>query len=152
MFNATVPADAPSDYRVAPALAARLLGLALALVGVLVFVAALVVALLELPVATIIAVAVLGVAAVGLAGWWAVRRAYVVHLDEQGYRVRYVRGAGTTAARWSDVQDAGARTVADTSCLVLRLRDGRTTTIPFEVVAVDPPTLVRDVTDRLSRG
>jgi hypothetical protein len=35
---------------------------------------------------------------------------------------------------------------------VLRLRDGRTTSIPFEVVAVDPPTLVRDVTDRLSRG
>jgi hypothetical protein len=96
-------------------------------------------------------VAVLGAAAVGLAGWWA-RRAYVVHLDEAGYRVRYVRGAGTSAARWSDVQDAGARTVAGTACLVLRLRDGRTTTIPFEVVAVDPPTLVRDVTDRLSRG
>lgn len=152
VFNAHVPADASSDYRVAPALAARLLGLALAFVGVLVFGAAVVVALLGLPIGTIVAVAVAGVAAVGLAAWWASRRAYVVHLDEVGYRVRFVRGAGTTAARWSDVQDAGTRTVADTPCLVLRLRDGRTTTIPFEAVAVDPPTFVRDVTERLSRG
>ncbi len=30
----------------------------------------------------------------------------VVHLDESGYRVALVRGAGVKEARWSDVEDA----------------------------------------------
>jgi hypothetical protein len=146
-----VSSVAPSDYRVSPALAVRLVGLALTLVGVLVFLTALAVALAGGGVVAIPVAAVAGVAVVGAAGWWVLRRARVVHVDDQGYRVRFVRGAGATTARWNDVADADTRVVADTACLVLRLRDGRTTTIPLEAVA-DPQELVRDCAQRLARA
>ena len=65
-------------------------------------------------------------------------RAYVVRLDDDGYRVRLVRGAGVSAARWTDVEDAGRPpTRAASPCVVLRLRDGRTTTIPVGALAGD---------------
>ena len=54
----------------------------------------------------------------------------MVRLDDEGYQVRFVRGAGVKQARWKDVEDVVATTVADERCVVLRLRDGRTTTIP----------------------
>lgn len=152
LFNAGVIPDAVSDYRVAPALAARLFGVALALVGLVVFAATVVVALAALPVATVIAVAVVGVLGVGVAGWWVTRKARVVRLDDVGYRVRFVRGAGATSARWVDVLDSGTRTVAGSHCVVLRLRDGRTTTIPVEVLAGDRERLEADVRRRLERG
>ena len=139
----------PSDYRVAPALAARLLGVALALVGLLVFAATAVVALAALPVGTVVAVAVVGVLGVAAAGWWVTRRARVVRLDDTGYRVRFLRGAGVTAARWADVRDAVTSTVAGSHCVVLRLHDGRTTTIPLEVLAGDPGRFEADVKARL---
>ena len=144
--------DAVSDYRVAPALAARLVGVALALVGLLVFAATAVVALASLPVETVIVVAVTGLLLVGLAGWWVTRRARVVRLDDLGYRVRFVRGAGATSARWVDVLDSGTRTVAGSHCVVLRLRDGRTTTIPVEVLAGERERFEADVRARLQRG
>ena len=43
-------------------------------------------------------------------------------------------------------------TVADAPVVVLRLRDGRTTTIPVEMLAVDREAFVRDVQDHLQRG
>lgn len=144
--------DAVSDYRVAPALAARLVGVALALVGLLVFAATAVVAVASLPVETVIVVAVTGLLLVGLAGWWVTRRARVVRLDDLGYRVRFVRGAGATSARWVDVLDSGTRTVAGSHCVVLRLRDGRTTTIPVEVLAGERERFEADVRARLQRG
>ncbi len=36
--------------------------------------------------------------------------------------------------------------------VVLRLRDGRTTTIPVEMLAVDRESFVRDVQQHLQRG
>jgi hypothetical protein len=36
--------------------------------------------------------------------------------------------------------------------VVLRLRDGRTTTIPVQMLAVDREAFVRDVQDHLQRG
>ncbi len=151
MFNATVPSPAVSDYRVSPSLAARLLGLGIALVGVLVFVATAVVAVLTLSIWIVVGVALVGLAAVMAAGWWATQRAVVVHLDDTGYRVRFVRGVGVPAARWPDVLDAGPAFVADSPCVVLRLRDGRTTTIPVEALAGDREAFARDVRDRLAR-
>lgn len=152
LFNAGVTPDAVSDYRVAPALAARLVGLALALVGLVVFAATAVVALASLPVATVVVVAAAGLLGVGVAGWWVTRRARVVRLDDVGYRVRFVRGAGATSARWVDVLDSGTRLVAGSHCVVLRLRDGRTTTIPVEVLAGHRERFEADVRARLQRG
>ncbi len=151
MFNAGVPSPAASDYRVSPSLAARLLGLGLALVGVVVLLASVVAAVAALSIWVVVGVAVVGVAAVAAAGWWATRRAVVVHLDDTGYRVRFVRGVGAPAARWPDVRDAGPQFVAGSACVVLRLRDGRTTTIPVEALAGDREAFARDVRDRLMR-
>ncbi len=40
----------------------------------------------------------------------------------------------------------------DVACLELRLRDGRTTTIPVGVLAVDKEEFVRELQGRLQRG
>ena len=79
---------------------------------------------------------------VALVAWLAVlggvavlRRREVVRFDDVGYRVRHIRGAGVREARWKDVEDATAPTVLNDRCVLLRLRDGRTTTIPVDVLA-----------------
>ena len=51
--------------------------------------------------------------------------------------MRFVRGAGVKQARWGDVDDAVTADVAGAPCVVLRLKDGRTTSIPVEVLAVE---------------
>lgn len=140
----------PSDYRLSPLLAARMLGAVLAVFGLLVFVATAVVVLLSAPVLILSVTVVACVVGVFVAGWF-LRRAYVVRLDEDGYRVRFVRGAGVTRAAWSDVEDAVTTTVAGAPCVVLRLRDGTSTTIPVEVLAGDPDTFVQRLRERLDR-
>jgi hypothetical protein len=80
-----------------------------------------------------------------VAGHLFTRRAYVVHLGEDGYQVRMVRGAGVRAARWVEVESAVTATPRGIDCVVLRLRDGRTTTIPVQVLAADREDFIRDV-------
>jgi len=141
-----------SDYRLAPALGARLLGSALVGLAVLVFVVTLVVALLDLSAVVVVVVAALGLAAVLVAGHLLTRHAYVVRLGEDGYQVRMVRGAGVRAARWTEVEDAVTASPRGVDCVVLRLRDGRTTTIPVQVLAADREDFARDVRAHLERG
>ena len=152
VFNADVPSDTVSDYRFSPSLAGRLLGVALVLVAFLVLAVTVVVALFRLSIWTVVVIAGVGVVAVAVGGWWVTRHAIVVRLDDLGYRVRFVRGVGAPAARWPDVRDAGPQFVAGTACVVLRLRDGRTTTIPVEALAADREAFARDVRLRLARG
>ena len=73
-------------------------------------------------------------------------------LRAEGYRVRLVRGAGVTEARWSAVEDAVTAIRRGVACVELRLRDGRTTTIPVGVLAVDREQFVRELQGRLQRG
>ncbi|MBD8868117.1 hypothetical protein [Nocardioides donggukensis] len=142
----------PSDYRLAPSLAARLLGLSLVGWGLLVFLATVLVVLLQAPVAVLSAAVLVCVAGVFGTGVLLTRAAYVVRLTEAGYRVRFVRGVGVAQGRWSEVEDAATDTIAGSPCVVLRLRDGRTTTIPVEVLAVDREQFVRDLQTHLDRG
>jgi hypothetical protein len=144
-----LPAAGPTDYRVAPALAARLTGVGLALVGGLVFATTLVVALLDWHTLVVIGVAVVGLLVVAALSVAVTRAAHVVRLDEEGYVVRFVRGAGVTRARWTEVEDAVTARVADADCVVLRLKDGRSTTIPVAVLAGSRDDFVRDVRSRL---
>lgn len=142
----------PSDYRLSRPLAARMLGVLLAVAGLVVVVLTLAVALLDLPVGFLTA-GVLGAAIVVLAGsLFLTRRSTVVRLDETGYRVRLVRGAGTTEARWTDVEDVVTAHIAGEPCVVLRLRDGRTTTIPVRMLAADREAFVRDLQRHLDEG
>lgn len=139
-------------YRLAPAVAARLLGAVLCVVAVLILLSTLAIAVIDLhtifllvPVALTITVLV--------ATWWAWRqKGWVARLTPEGYRVQWVRGVGTASARWKDVEDAVTTTVADSPVVVLRLRDGRTTTIPVEMLAADREAFVRDVQEHLQRG
>lgn len=129
-----------------------MLGVLLVALGVVVVALTLLVALLELP-AWLLGVGVLGTAVLVLvAGVVLSRRTTVVRLDETGYRVRYVRGAGTTEARWTDVEDVVTATSAGERVVVIRLRDGRTTTVPVRMLAGSPDDFVRDLQAHLDEG
>jgi hypothetical protein len=142
----------PSDYRLSPPLAARLMGVGLVAVGILVCLSTVLIAVFRIPLAVLGAVVVLAVLAVLAGGFILTRRSYVVRLGEEGYQVRFVRGAGVKQARWRDVDDAVTAEVAGAPCVVLRLRDGRTTTIPVEVLAAERDVFVRDVQEHLQHG
>jgi hypothetical protein len=142
----------PSDYRLSSALSARVLGALLAALGVTVVLLTLVVGLLDLPTAVLGAGIVVAVALLLVGGFVLTRRATVVRLDDVGYRVRLIRGAGASAARWTDVEDVVAATVRGERCVVIRLRDGRTTTIPMRMLAVDADTFVKDLQEHLNTG
>jgi hypothetical protein len=131
---------------------ARFLGLALVALALVLFVGTAVVALAGLPLDLLVAVVLVGVVGCVALGWWLRSRAWVLRCTDDGYRVRLVRGAGVTQARWSAVEDAVTTYRHDVACVQLRLRDGRTTTIPVGVLAVDREQFVRELQGRLQRG
>jgi hypothetical protein len=141
-----------TDYRFAPALLVRLLGALIAGLGVLLVVGVMLVVTLDLPVAVLTSLVVLAVVVVAAGGLVVSRRARLVHFDEDGYQVRLLRGAGVRRARWREVEDAVTATVSGHDCVVLRLRDGRTTTIPVGVLDTDPLSFMTDLRSRLDAG
>lgn len=149
-----MPADVPApdprvDYRLAPGFAARLAGAGLVAVALLVVLLALLAALLGWPADVVVAVAVVGsVATLGGAAWLR-SRAYVVRLDELGYHVRFVRGAGVACGRWTEVQSAVAASPRGVPCVLLRRTDGSSTSIPVAALAVDRDRFAEAVRDRL---
>ncbi len=143
------PRDA-SGYRFSAAFVVRLMGLGLAVVGLLVLVLALLVAFAGAPAPVLWAGFAVLVGLLG--GTLLLRRTTVVRLGPAGYRVRLVRGAGVSAAAWREVEDVTAATVAGERCVVLRLRDGRSTTLPVDVLAGSTDDFVRDLQQHLDRG
>jgi hypothetical protein len=141
-----------SDYRFSTPLVARAMGFFLVLAGVLLVVLVVLVVVFSLPVLVLSVGLVLGVLAVLAAAAVLRSKAPVVRLSDTGYRVRFVRGAGVPQAPWKDVEDAVATTVAGQRCVVLRLRDGRTTTVPVDVLAGDRDEFVRDLQRHLTEG
>ena len=140
-----------SDYRLSPAFGARLVGLLVVGLALLVFLATGVVAILDLHTVVLLPVALVGVAAI-LALGARLRRTPVVHLDDAGYRVRLVRGAGVREAGWRQVEDAVTATTRGIPCVVLHLVDGRSTTIPVQALDADREDFVRDLRAHLQRG
>jgi hypothetical protein len=143
-----------SSYRFAGPFIVRLTGLGLALVGLLALLLVAVVAVASLPgVVLTVGLSLALVAWLGLlAGVAVLRRRDVVRFDDVGYRVRHIRGAGVREARWKDVEDATAPTVLRERCVQLRLRDGRTTTIPVDVLGGPADAFVRDLQEHLDAG
>lgn len=130
----------------------RLMGAGLVLLGLLLVLLAVLVAVLSLPVVVLtVCVLVVGAGVLAL-GALAARRADVVRFDETGYRIRFVRGAGVRRGEWRQVEDVVATTVAGERCVVLRLRDGRTSTVPVDVLDGDRDEFVRDLQRHLNRG
>jgi hypothetical protein len=138
-------------YRLAPAIVVRSAGAALVLLAAVVVVLTLVTSLAGWDFTVVVLVAGVGLVALAAAGWWVTRRAYVVRLDRLGYEVRLVRGAGVKRARWADVDGAATAEVRGAPCVVLSLRDGRTTTIPVQVLAGDRDEFVTRLRSFVSR-
>ncbi len=142
----------PSDYRLSPSMNARLMGSLLVVLALLLFGVTAVVALLHLPPDVLVVTVLLGLVVVFGTGFLLTRKAYVVRLDDDGYRVRLIRGAGVTAAAWKDVEDAATGTPRGIPGVVLTLLDGRTTTIPVAALAADREEFVRDLQSHLQHG
>lgn len=142
----------PSAYRFSRALLVRSVGALLVLLGLLVVLLAVLVSLLDLPGTVLTVGVVAAVVLVVAAALAASRLTTVLVLDETGYRVRLLRGAGTRAARWREVEDAVTMTIAGHDCVVLRLKDGRTTTIPVDVLETSPEALFEELSRRLDKG
>ena len=139
-------------YRLAPAVAARLVGVLLCAVAALILLSTLAIAVIDLHTAFLLVPVVLVVLLL-VTTWWAWRqKGWIARLTPEGYRIQWVRGVGAASGRWKDVEDAVTTTVADAPVVVLRLRDGRTTTIPVEMLAVDREAFVRDLQQHLQRG
>jgi hypothetical protein len=141
-----------SEYRVAPTVTARLMGVLLIAIAALVFVTTGLVAVLDLPTAILLIPAVVGIGALAAGAVVLSRRGWVVRFTEDGYRIQWVRGTGVAAARWKDVEDAVTTTVSGSPVVVLRLHSGQTTTIPVEMLAADREDFVRDLQRHLQRG
>lgn len=145
----------PNDlrsYGLAPRLRARLMGAALVVIAVLLLVMTVLVAVLRLPPDILSVLVGLVVVAVFGLGFLLVRRWSIVRLDDQGYRVRFVRGVGTAQARWADVLDLATATESGDDVVVLRLRDGSTTTVPVGFIEGDQEEFVEELRRRLDRG
>lgn len=149
-----VPEVSPevSEFRFAPAVAARLVGALLVVLALLLGVVTVVVAVAGLPLVVLVVVVVVGVVAVLAVGHRLTRRAAVVRLGPEGYRVRLLRSPGVTAAAWTDVQEVATATPRGLPVVLLRLSGGGSTTIPVTLLDVDREEFVRILRDHLQRG
>jgi hypothetical protein len=146
--------DLPSvtEYRFSQATTLRLMGSFIAVLGLALFLLTAAVGVFALPVVVLLGGVIVILLALAGTGYLLTKRGWVVRLDEAGYRIRFVRGVGQAQGRWKDVEDAVVATVAGEPCVVLRLRDGRTSTVPVRTLGVDPDTFVSDLRAHLDRG
>lgn len=141
-----------TDYRFSTPVLVRSMGTALASIGLALLVTGVLVSALELPAAVLTTAVVVGVLLVLVVGLLATRAGWLVHFDDAGYRVRWLRGAGVKQARWQEVEDVVTASIAGHDCVVVRLRDGRTTTIPVKVLDASPTRFIEDLSGRLDKG
>ena len=138
-----------STYLPQRALIARVLGTGIIVMALTVFVLTAILAVTHAPewvLATVVLLYILGFIALAV---WANRAAWIVRFDGAGYRVRFIRGAGVRAARWTDVEELSATEPGGFPCVTLTLIDGRATNIPVQAIEADREQFMRDVRDRL---
>jgi hypothetical protein len=146
---APVSASETVEYPLARGVRVRLLGAAVGALGLVVLLVTVVLAALRPPAVAVVVVAVALVAVAVAVGVLLGRRWYVVRLDDTGYRVRLVRGVGRPQARWTEVEDLTTTVAVGTECVVLRLRDGQTSTIPVNLIDGDREAFVDELQRRL---
>ncbi len=146
------PESRDARYRMADGLILRIVGGLVLLTAGLLLVVAVVVVALDLPAVILVITALTGLVLASGVGWWLRTRATLVRLTGEGYAVRLVRGAGVRAAAWRQVSEVATATPRGVACVLLRLEDGRMTTIPVVALAVDREQFVRDLQQRLQIG
>lgn len=134
---------AVSLYRLSPVVSARLVGAAVVLLAVVVLVVSLGMGLWGWPWRVLAWVVVVGALLVGSFAWALFRRLWVVRLRPEGYDVRLLGRRGAPGAGWREVVELAATTQRGVECLVVRLRDGRSTILPVAMVAGDREALAR---------
>ena len=147
--NVRVSTTTIRDYGLSRAVRARLLGTFLAVIGGVVLVVTIGSSLAHVPRPAVVGLLVLGALGVATTGVVLGPSWYVVRLDEVGYRVRFVRGVGRAQARWTDVLDLTTAVVSGTPCVVLRLRDGGSSTVPVDLIEGDREDFVDELRRRL---
>lgn len=140
-----------SDYRLAPAVMVRTVGTVIAVTGVALLAVAVASEAWDLPSAVMTTSFVVAAVVVVVGGLLATRTRALVHFDDEGYHVR-LRRAGVRQARWREVEDAVTATIKGYDCVVLRLRDGRSTTIPVRVLDAPSAEFMADLRARLDKG
>jgi hypothetical protein len=149
-LNRPVPdSPAPTSYRLAPALGARLVGRSLITLAALVLLATSVGLLVGAGWVPAGVVTLVGLLLAAGWAWWLLRVAWALRLTVEGYAVRLLGGVGATTAPWTDVVEAVATSPGGERCLVLRLVDGRATRLPMAALAADPEAVAVDVRRRL---
>jgi len=82
--------------------------------------------------------------------WVAVRPPRILTLDEVGYKVRWVRGAGRSSAAWREVEGVTNRRAGAVEVMVFELRDGTSTTLPLTLLGPAHLAAQREVHERLN--
>jgi hypothetical protein len=143
------PRNPTTTYRLAPALSAGLVGRSLVTLAVLVAVATVLGLLVGIGWPLAATVAVVGAVLVALWALYLFRLAWAVRLSDEGYAVRLLRGVGTGAASWREVEEVVAASPGGRPCLVLRLQEGRSTRLPMAALAGDRDAFAHDVRRRV---
>jgi hypothetical protein len=138
-----------TTYRLAPALAVRMVGRSLVSLAALVALATVAGVLLGSGWVVAGVVAVAGLVAIAAWAWYLFRIARAVSLGDDGYAVRLLGGVGATSASWLQVQEVVAASPGAQPCLVLRLRDGRSTRLPMAALAADADAVAVEVRRRV---
>lgn len=137
-------------YALTPALRVRLMAAGLIAIALVLLAATVLVLALNINDLVMLALVVLVPVVVAVLASVLSKRFYVLRLDDIGYQTRFVGGVGAKQARWVDVLDLGVVTIEGARCAQFRLRDGRMTTIPVDVLQTDPEELVREFQRRLT--
>jgi len=85
-------------------------------------------------------------------GWRLIRPPVALALDDSGYRIDPLAGAGTRVARWVDVARVEAVDRRGEVGAVLHLHDGTTSRVVARMVAEPMPTWLADFDTRLNRA
>jgi hypothetical protein len=137
-------------YALTPALRARLMATALVVIALGLLAASVAVSLLNVNDVVILVLVVMVPVVIACVASLLSKRFYVLRVDAIGYRTRFVGSVGARRARWVDVLDLGVVTIENARCAQFRLRDGRITTIPVDLLQTDPDELVREFQRRLT--
>jgi hypothetical protein len=138
-----------TTYRLAPALAVRMVGRSLVSLAVLVAVATVAGVLLQASWVVAGVVAAAGFVAIAAWAWYLLRGAGAVRLSDDGYVVRLLGGVGATSAAWLQVEEVVAVSPGGQPCLVLRLSDGRSTRLPMRALDADADDVALEVRRRV---